>query len=95
MIRIAIKHSAYFTPIVEPRYFASASIVPGNNKSSALSQVSHSPRAWAKPLVDKERAIGKWAWIEALKVVAEHIDDNGNIDPEFGKDIKRYVEARK
>lgn len=51
--------------------------------------------AWAKPLVDKERAIGKWAWIEALKVVAEHIDDNGNIDPEFGKDIKRYVEARK
>ena len=51
--------------------------------------------AWAKPLVDKERAIGKWAWIEALKAVAEHIDDNGNIDPEFGKDIKRYVEARK
>lgn len=51
--------------------------------------------AWAKPLVDKERAIGKWAWIEALKVVAEHIDDEGNIDPKFGKDIKRYVEARK
>ena len=47
------------------------------------------------PFVDKERAIGKWAWIEALKAVAAHIDDEGNIDPEFGKQIKRYVEARK
>lgn len=50
--------------------------------------------AWAKP-VDEKRAICKWAWIEALKAVAEHIDDNGNIDPKFGKNIKRYVDARK
>lgn len=43
----------------------------------------------------KERAKAKWAWIEALKVVAEHIDDEGNIDSKFGMEIKRYVEARK
>ena len=43
----------------------------------------------------KEKAIAKWAWIEALKIVAAHINDDGSIDPEFGKEIKRYVEARK
>ena len=54
-------------------------------------------RRWA-PLVkpsDKENAICKWAWIEALKVVADHIDEEGNIDKDFAKDIKRYVEARR
>ena len=44
---------------------------------------------------DKDRAICKWAWIEALKVVADHIDEEGNIDKDFAKDIKRYVEARR
>lgn len=47
------------------------------------------------PAADKDRAICKWAWIEALKIVADHIDEEGNIDKDFAKDIKRYVEARR
>ena len=45
-------------------------------------------------LTEMENAVSKWAWIEALKVVAEHIDDNGNIDPEYGLELKKYLEVK-